>query len=71
MGQRPTVARAVHSLYQATAWDVDSLACEASVSLQPDATEQVTSGSKRCRLLNATTDLSVYPGAEVTAGLRQ
>jgi hypothetical protein len=71
MDQRPTIARAVHSVYQATAWDMDSLACEASVSLQPDATERATSGSQRRRLPKATTDLSVYPGAEVTAGLRQ
>jgi mannosyltransferase len=73
MGERPAAERAVHPVYPATAWGVDPLAFDGSVSFKQDAIEQAASSYRRIWLVSATADLSLYPGqaAAVDAALRQ
>jgi mannosyltransferase len=73
MGERPAAERAVHPVYPATAWGVDPLAFDGSVSFKQDAIEQAASRYQRIWLLSATADLSLYPSqaAAVGAALRQ
>ena len=73
MGERPAAERAVHPVYPATAWGVDPLAFDGSVSFKQDAIEQAASSYQRIWLVSATADLSLYPGqaAAVDAALRQ
>jgi mannosyltransferase len=73
MDESPAAERAVHPVYPATAWGVDPLAFDGSVSFKQDAIEQAASQYQRIWLLSATADLSLYPqqAAAVSAALRQ
>jgi mannosyltransferase len=73
MGERPAAERSVHPVYPATAWGVDPLAFDGSVSFKQDAIEQAASRYQRIWLLSATADLSLYPAqaAAVDTALRR
>jgi mannosyltransferase len=72
IGEKPAAERDVHPVYPATAWGVDPLAFDGSVSFKPGAIEQAASKYQRIWLLSATADLSLYPGqaAAVESALR-
>jgi mannosyltransferase len=73
MAERPAAERDVHPVYPATAWGVDPLAFDGSVSFSGDAIAQAASRYQRIWVLSATADLALYPGqaAAMNGALRR
>jgi mannosyltransferase len=70
---KPTTERAVHPVYPATAWGVDPLYFDGSVSLPAGAVAHAAAEYQRIWLVSATADLSLYPAqaAAVDTALRR
>jgi mannosyltransferase len=73
VAENPAAERDVHPVYPATAWGVDPLAFDGSVSFRPAAIERAAANYQRIWVLSATADLSLYPGqaAAVENALRR
>jgi hypothetical protein len=61
MADHPATERAVQPVYPATAWGVDPLYFDGSVTLPPAAVARAAARYQRIWLVSATADLSLYP----------
>ena len=73
MDARPATEREVKPVYPTTAWGVDPLIFDGSVSFSPAGIEKAATRYQRIWVLSATADLSLYPvqAASVNAALRR